>query len=97
MVLQTGNLSEYFPDSYPPVVDMTLNIKAFDDGGFPPVVDFQGVTWQLLDSANQPLNTTDDYFFSSLDSPQELTSIFADLVYNTGLTLEEATCKRKNA
>ena len=33
----------------------------------------------------------DDYFFSSLDSPQELTSIFADLVYNTGLTLEEAT------
>jgi MYXO-CTERM domain-containing protein len=34
---------------------------------------------------------TDDYFSSSLESPQETTALFADLIYNTGLTLEEAT------
>ena len=89
--IQTQDLSQYFPDGSPPVIDMTLNIEALDNGSLPLAADFQGITWQLLDRAYQPLNMTDDYFFSSLDSPQELTSIFADLVYNTGLTVEEAT------
>ena len=89
--IATGPLPELFFDSTAPAVDTVLNIEARDFGDVPPVVDFQGVTWQLLDRAGQPGNMTDDYFFSSLDSPQELTSIFADLVYNTGLTLEEAT------
>ena len=87
----SSDVSDYFPDGSPPLIEMTLKIKALDDGGEPAEVDFQGISWQLLDRAGQPGNTSDDYFFSSLDSPQELTSIFADLVYNTGLTLEEAT------
>ncbi len=87
----SSDVSDYFPDGSPPLIEMTLKIKALDDGGEPAEVDFQGISWQLLDQAGQPGNMTDDYFFSSLDSPQELTSIFADLVYNTGLTLEEAT------
>ncbi len=89
--IATGPLPELFFDSTAPAVETVLNIEARDFGDVPPMVDFQGVSWQLLDQAGQPGNMTDDYFFSSLDSPQELTNIFADLVYNTGLTLEEAT------
>lgn len=72
-------------------VDVTLRVQAFDDGGSPPVTDFTGVRWALLDASGAEDNTADNYFFSPVQQPTEVTAFFANPVaYGPGPSIEHA-------